>query len=376
MRKIIHIDMDAFYASVEQRDRPELKGKPVIVGGAPDRRGVVAACSYEARRFGIHSAMPGRTARRKCPQAVFLRPRFDVYRAVSRRIRDIFLDYTDLVEPLSLDEAYLDVTVNRKGMASATHIAREIRRRILAETALTASAGVSFNKFLAKTASDVNKPDGIFVITPDEAAAFIDQLPIRRFFGVGRATEKKMKAAGIHFGRDLKNISLKELTARFGKAGRYFHEIAHARDNRPVTTRRERKSIGKETTFPEDIGEVERLEEILGDIAEKLAAEVTSRRLLPMTLTMKLKYADFQQITRSISRRRPILSAGEMRTAAVRLLDQTAVTVRKARLIGISLSSFASAEPEETADFPEQRGHVQLPLPLWSSAGSSRRELL
>ena len=223
IRKIIHIDMDAFYASVEQRDNHALKGKPVIVGGDPQSRGVVAACSYEARRFGIHSAMACATAYKRCPHAVFIRPRFDVYKSVSHLIREIFLDYTDLVEPLSLDEAFLDVTKNKKGIASATQIAQQIRRQIFKNTeGLTASAGVSFNKFLAKVASDVNKPNGITVITPDQAPDFIDRLPIRKFFGVGRVTEERMLNLGIKTGADLKKLSYDDLVNYFGKAGRYY----------------------------------------------------------------------------------------------------------------------------------------------------------
>src|SRR5210317_1660639 len=235
IRKIIHIDMDAFYASVEQRDRPELKGKPVIVGGDPQSRGVVAACSYEAREFGIHSAMASATAYRLCPDAVFIRPRFDVYRAVSSEIRKIFCEYTDLVEPLSLDEAFLDVTKNYMGMPSATLIAKEIKRKIYCKTGkLTASAGVSFNKFIAKVASDMNKPDGITVITPDMAEEFIDQLPIRKFFGVGKVTEAKMRSLGIQTGADLKRFQKEKLVEIFGKSGSYFFDIAHGMEHRPV----------------------------------------------------------------------------------------------------------------------------------------------
>jgi DNA polymerase-4 len=231
-RKIIHIDMDAFYALVEQWDNPELKGKPVIVGGDPQRRGVVAACSYEARQFGIHSAMACATAYKHCPHAAFIRPRFDVYKSVFRLIREIFLAYTDLMEPLSLDEAFLDVTQNKKGLSSATRIAQQIRRQIFQRTeGLTASAGVSFNKFLAKVASDVNKPNGITVITPDQAADFFDQLPIRKFFGVGKVTEERVLNLGIKTGADLKKFSFDRLVDYFGKAGSYYYRIAHGRDD-------------------------------------------------------------------------------------------------------------------------------------------------
>jgi DNA polymerase-4 len=229
VRKIIHIDMDAFYASIEQRDNPKLKHRPVIVGGSPDMRGVVAACSYEARKFGIHSAMASSRAYRLCPAAVFIRPRFDVYRRVSEQIREIFLEYTDLVEPLSLDEAYLDVTQNKKGMKSATFIARKIKRKIHAKTGLTASAGISFNKFLAKVASDLQKPDGLTVVRPEQADGFIDRLPIGKFFGIGKVTEKKMIALGIKTGADLKKVDRVKLTEHFGKVGVYYYDIAHGR---------------------------------------------------------------------------------------------------------------------------------------------------
>ena len=271
IRKIIHIDMDAFYASVEQRDRPELKGKPVIVGGDPQSRGVVAACSYEARKFGIHSAMASSTAYRICPDAVFIRSRFDVYRAVSSQIREIFCEYTDLVEPLSLDEAFLDVTQNYKGMPSATLIAREIKRKVYDRTGgLTSSAGVSFNKFLAKVASDINKPDGITVITPDMADEFIDRLPIRKFFGVGKVTEEKMFSFGIKTGADLKKFKKEKLIHLFGRSGNYFYDTAHGLDDRPVEPNRIRKSIGKETTFSEDINNTDQMIEVLENIAAKL----------------------------------------------------------------------------------------------------------
>lgn len=252
--------MDAFYASVEQRDTPELKGKPVIVGGDPNHRGVVAACSYEARKFGIHSAMASSTAYKLCPDAIFIRPRFDVYKAVSSEIREIFHEYTNLVEPLSLDEAFLDVTENFKEMVSATLIAKEIKNQIYSRTGrLTASAGVSFNKFLAKVASDINKPDGITVVTPEMAASFIDRLPIRKFFGVGKVTEEKMIGFGIKTGADLKKYKKEKLIQIFGKSGNYFYNIAHGKDDRPVEPNRIRKSIGKETTLPEDIDDTDQM---------------------------------------------------------------------------------------------------------------------
>src|SRR4051794_39832718 len=251
-RKVIHIDMDAFFASVEQRDNPDLRGKAVAVGGERER-GVVTAASYEARRFGVRSAMPSVTARRKCPDLIFVKPRFDVYKAVSSQIRAIFADYTPLIETLSLDEAYLDVTENLKGIASATQIAHEIRARIRAETGLTASAGVSYNKLLAKLASDQNKPDGLFVITPRMGPAFVEALPVGRFHGVGLATEARMHRLGIRTGADLKAQSVAVLEQHFGKAGPYFHDIARGVDRRPVCPDRIRKSVGAETTFVRDL---------------------------------------------------------------------------------------------------------------------------
>ena len=341
IRKIIHIDMDAFYASVEQRDRPVLKGKPVIVGGDPASRGVVAACSYEARKFGIHSAMASSTAYRLCPQAVFIRPRFEVYKSVSSQIREIFCDYTDLVEPLSLDEAFLDVTRNHKGIQSATIIAREIKRQIYERTGkLTASAGVSFNKFLAKVASDVNKPDGIMVIPPEAADEFIGKLPIRKFFGVGRVTEGKMLSFGIKTGADLKKYEKKQLLRLFGKAGGYYYDIAHGMDDRPVQPNRIRKSIGKETTLPEDIDDVAHMIEILESLAFKVENSLIRRDTKGRTITLKVKYFDFKSITRSVTVEDPVESATDIVKQARSLLRKTEAGKKKVRLLGISVSNF------------------------------------
>ena len=361
IRKIIHIDMDAFYASVEQRDRPELKGKPVIVGGDPQSRGVVAACSYEARKFGVHSAMAASTAYRLCPDAVFIRSRFDVYRAVSAQIREIFCEYTDLVEPLSLDEAFLDVTNNYKGMASATLIAREIKKKIYDRTgSLTASAGVSFNKFLAKVASDMNKPDGITVITPDMADEFIDKLPIRKFFGVGRVTEEKMLNLGIKTGADLKKYKKEELIQIFGKSGRYFYDIAHGLDDRPVEPNRIRKSIGKETTFSEDIDDRDKMFEILDEIAVKLEDSLMKRDAKGRTVTLKVKYFDFKSVTRSVTIDEPADSAAVIMKYVRPLLAKTEAGERKVRLLGISISNFDDQE----ADYAKVCKQIQLPLPF------------
>ena len=269
-RKIIHIDMDAFFAAVEQRDHPELRGKPVIVGGQPNSRGVVATCSYEARRFGIHSAMPSSRAYQLCPHAIFIRPRIPAYRQVSLQIHSIFRNYTNLIEPLSLDEAYLDVTASSLFRGSATLIAENIRKEILKQTGVTASAGISYNKFLAKLASDMNKPDGQYVIKPDQGETFVEQLPIGKFFGVGKVTEARMQSLGIYTGADLKAKSLQELCELFGKSGAYYYDIARGIDQRPVTSHRIRKSIGSETTFQQDLSRREEMLEWL----YKLAREV------------------------------------------------------------------------------------------------------
>ncbi len=347
IRKIIHIDMDAFYASVEQRDRPELKGKPVIVGGEPSSRGVVAACSYEARKYGIHSAMASSIAYKRCPQAVFIRPRFDAYRAVSADIREIFYEFTDLVEPLSLDEAFLDVTENHKGMASATLVAKEIKKKISAETGnLTASAGVSFNKFIAKVASDFNKPDGITVITPEIADEFIDKLPIRKFFGVGKVTEEKMLNLGIQTGADLKKFTKENLIQLFGKSGTYFYNIAHGLDERPVEPNRIRKSIGKETTLLEDIDDIEQMLQTLEDIAVRLEGSLIKREAKGHTITLKIKYFDFQSITRSITVDEPVDNASVMMKYVKPLLSKTEAGRKKIRLLGISISSFEDQESD------------------------------
>jgi DNA polymerase IV len=361
IRKIIHIDMDAFYASVEQRDRPDLKGKPVIVGGDPKSRGVVAACSYEARKFGVHSAMASATAYRLCPDAVFIRARFDVYRAVSAQIREIFHEYTDLVEPLSLDEAFLDVTQNYKQIPSATLIAREIKRKIYERTGkLTASAGVSFNKFLAKVASDMNKPDGITVVTPEMANDFIDRLPIRRFFGVGKVTEEKMLKIGIKTGTDLKKLKKSQLIQLFGKSGIYFYDIAHGLDDRPVEPNRIRKSIGQETTLAEDIDDTDRMIEILESLAGDLADTLQKREAKGRTVTLKLKYFDFQSITRSVTIEEPADSAAVIMKYIRPLLSKTEAGVKKVRLLGISVSNFDDQQPHA-----RQAGKLrQLPLPL------------
>ncbi|MBF0538540.1 MAG: DNA polymerase IV [Nitrospirae bacterium] len=340
IRKIIHVDMDAFYASIEQRDNPDLRGKPVIVGSLPDKRGVVATCSYEARRYGIHSAMPSKTAYRLCPTAIFVRPRFDVYEAVSSEIRDIFYDYTDLVEPLSLDEAFLDVTENKKGISSATSIAEEIRERIYKTTMLTASAGVSFNKSLAKIASEHNKPDGITVIPPDAADKYIEALPIGKFFGIGKVTEKMLIERGIRNGRDLKRLSEAELVGMLGKMGINLYKIAHCKDDRPVISDRERKSLGKEVTLQEDISDKCLMLDILKSLSSIVEQNLKELNLRGRTITLKIKYHDFHTITRSISASYMINDADVIMEYVKHLLKNTEAGTRKVRLLGVAVSNF------------------------------------
>lgn len=338
-RKIIHIDMDAFFASVEQRDFPEYKGKPVIVGGSPRGRGVVAAASYEARTYGIHSAMPAARAVKLCPKAVFLKPRFDVYKEVSNQIRDIFYEYTPLVEPLSLDEAYLDVTQNKKQIPSATLIAREIKERIKLKTGLTASAGISYNKFLAKVASDMDKPDGLYLISPDEALKFLEDLDIGSFYGVGKATQSRMKSLGIHKGKDLKEWDELDLVKHFGKSGHHYYRIVRGHDNREVKPERIRKSIGKERTFSNDVSDLEWINSFLTELAEKVSEAMKRLNASGKTVTLKVRYKDFETVTRSITLQHFTNDAGQIAEVAIRLLDETEAGDRKVRLLGITLSS-------------------------------------
>ena len=331
--------MDAFFAAVEQRDRPELRGKPVIVGGDPNSRGVVATCSYEARRFGIHSAMAASKAYRLCPQAIFVRPHFDAYRAVSQQIRTIFAEYTELVEPLSLDEAFLDITASEKHRASATWVAQEILSRIHQQTGLTASAGASYNKFLAKVASDCNKPNGLTVITPEQAEAFIAELPIRRFFGVGKVTEKRMHALGIETGAELRRYSRLDLQRLFGKNGDYFYQVARGVDERPVCPHRHRKSIGKETTLQEDIDNCDQMLEILNSLALRIEAMLANDNTRAGTVTLKLKFTDFRQTTLSHSPPQTVNNADEMMDIITPLLYGSDAGQLKVRLLGITLSN-------------------------------------
>lgn len=339
-RRIIHIDMDAFYAAVEQRDNPDLAGRPVIVGGPPHSRGVVATCSYEARRFGVHSAMASARAARICPEAVFLPPRFPVYRRISLQIRALFRRFTDLVEPLSLDEAFLDVTENKPGIPSATEVAHTIKNLIREQTGLSASAGVSYNKFLAKVASDWRKPDGLTVVRPRQAAAFIAGLPIGKFFGVGPVTERRMHELGIHVGADLLRYSREEMVRLFGKAGLFYFDIARGIDERPVCPDWERKSLGKETTLAEDIGDRQKMLSILEDLGSRVEQLMEAADLQGHTLTLKVRYADFTTVTRSISFRRPLCRVADVRPYIKELLARTGAGERKVRLLGLTFSNF------------------------------------
>lgn len=339
-RKIIHIDMDAFFASVEQRDFPELRGKPVAVGGT-SQRGVVAAASYEARVFGVRSAMPTVVARRRCPRLILVKSRFDVYRAVSRQIREIFLTFTDLVEPLSIDEAFLDVTHVKQGPPSATLIAREIKAEILRETGLTASAGVSINKFLAKLASDVDKPDGLTVILPEQAESFVAALPVDRFYGVGPVTAERMKAMGIETGADLRARTEQELRKHFGKAGGHFYRIARAQDDRAVRPDRRRKSVGAERTFEEDLIKEADLHGRLKHISEELARRLERNGATGRTVTLKIKYFDFVQQTRSRTLPHEVRAAEELFTISRILLNEPSPPARPVRLLGLTVSGLA-----------------------------------
>lgn len=329
--------MDAFYASVEQRDHPELRGKPLAVGGNSER-GVVAAASYEARKFGVRSAMPSKIAARQCPDLIFVRPRFDAYKEVSAQIRALFYDYTDLVEPLSLDEAYLDVTSNKKGLPSATLIAKEIKERIRAETQLTASAGISINKFLAKTASDVNKPDGIFLIPPEQAVAYVERLPIERFFGIGKVTAEKMHKMGIHHGLDLKQWSELDLVSRFGKSGRYYYRISRAEDDRPVNPDRIRKSLGAENTFSSNITSLKEVLAKLDAIRTTLVKRMLASSTKGKTFTIKAKYEDFQIITRSKTVEYWIENDEQVTPLITEVVKQVPLT-KGIRLLGLSISN-------------------------------------
>jgi DNA polymerase-4 len=354
-RKIIHIDMDAFYASVEQRDNPDLKGRPVAVGGSRER-GVVAAASYEARKYGVHSAMPSSQAARLCPDLVFVKARFDVYKDVSRSIRSIFQQYTDLIEPLSLDEAYLDVTYPKKGKPSATLIAKEIKARIKKELHLTASAGISYCKFLAKIASDMDKPDGIYVILPKDADEFLKKLPIKKFHGIGKVTADKMKKAGIFIGNDLRKLSYEDVIRRYGKVGSFYYNIVRGIDNRPVNPERNRKSVSAENTFSKDLTQMQQVEEKVNKIGAEVWRRYDGLSVTGRTATVKIKYSDFHQITRSKTIEEGIRSEQKF----MELIDDIITTEDELigdgiRLIGLGISNFITKEdrpnPQMSIDF-------------------------
>ncbi|WP_439543074.1 DNA polymerase IV [Hyphomicrobium sp.] len=356
-RKIIHIDMDAFYASVEQRDDPSLRGRPVAVGHA-ERRGVVVAASYEAREFGVRSAMPSTTALWQCAELVFVAPRFETYRAVSDQIRRIFADYTPLVEPLSLDEAYLDVTDNLRGIPTASATAKDIRAKILAETGLTASAGISYNKFLAKLASDHRKPNGQFVITPEMGPGFIETLPVAKFHGVGPVTAAKMTSLGIHTGADLRDRPLAFLQQHFGRSAAWYHAIARGEDDRLVTPDRPRKSSGSETTFARDLTAPADIEAGVRAMADDVWAWCEKHQVFGQTVTVKIKYADFRHVTRSKTLPSPVATCAQLHETSVSLVQSVYPVTLGIRLVGVSVSKFATGSVPEQLELglPRARG--------------------
>jgi DNA polymerase IV len=358
---ILHIDMDAFFASVEQLDNPKLAGRPLIVGGNPKSRGVVAACSYEARKYGIHSAMAGAKAFRLCPHAIFVRPRIERYHEISTHIMEIFRRSTSLVEPLSLDEAFLDISADHHSFTSAAQTAESIRSQIFQETGLTGSAGVSYNKFLAKTASDINKPDGLTIISHKQAKAFIASLAIGKFYGVGKVTEQKMHTLGIRTGQDLLRFSKKEMLVLFGKAGAYFYDIARGLDTRPVQAKRTRKSIGTETTFQTDILDLDLVQQIIQDLVQKVALSLRNKKMGGHTITLKVRYQDFTTITRSLSLSSPLYDAQEILQHTPHLLRSTEAGKRRIRLLGITISNLTTGSEKKP---------VQLTLPFAKKSGS------
>lgn len=347
MKKIIHIDMDAFYASIEERENPELKGLPIIVGGRPDGRGVVATCSYAARKYGIHSAMSSKTAYALCPNAIFVHPRHDLYEAVSKQIRDIFRRYTDKIEPLSLDEAYLDVTVNKVGESDAITLAKRIKQEIVEETGLTASAGVSYNKFLAKIASDYQKPNGLTVIRKEEAQLLLDELPIEKFFGVGKVTAKDLRKIGVRKGRDLRALERDYLLLVFGKRGQMLYDFARGIDYREVENHRIRKSIGAETTFKVDIPlKSEELQHYIEELTKEVSERLEKHEKKARTLTVKIKFEDFTQITRSMTIERTLQNVEELRHYSNVIIEKVEDTGLKVRLLGISVTHLIDKNEE------------------------------
>lgn len=355
MRKIIHVDMDAFFASVEQRDRPELRGKPVIVGGSPLRRGVVSTCSYEARKFGVHSAMPSSTAMRLCPHAVFIESDHRRYQRVSELIRQEFFKLTALVEPMSIDEAYLDISQSCETLEEAKVIAENLQKAIFERTGLTASAGVSYNKFLAKSASDYRKPAGLTLITPETAPAFLDTLPIEKFFGIGKVGVKKLHTINVRCGKDLKKLSPAILKGLFGKAGAFYYGIVRGIDERPVELEGDPKSISREVTLPKDCADLRQIRIYLRMLGRKVARRAAAKGFVGSSVTIKLKFADFQNITRSITVETPVGDGSEIGKLAVTLLEKTPLAGRSVRLIGVGLSQLAPAG---------ELSQIQLRLPL------------
>jgi DNA polymerase-4 len=353
-RKIIHVDMDAFYASVEQRDNPDLRGKPVAVGGSRER-GVVAAASYEARKFGVRSAMPSVTAKRQCPDLIFVKPRFEVYREVSQQIREIFAEHTPIIEPLSLDEAYLDVTENLQGISLARDVALAIRAKIKEVTGLNASAGISYNKFLAKLASDHRKPNGQYVITPEMGPPFVETLPVGKFHGIGPATSAKMNALGLYTGLDMRNQSLEFMQANFGKAGSYYYWISRGVDNREVRADRVRKSIGAENTFFTDLTEFEAMVSELQPLIDKVWRHCEDKGTRGRTVTLKVKFADFELISRSRTLVGAVCSRSEFENVSIELSKALFPMQKAVRLLGVSISGFK---------FDEIRGSEQIALAL------------
>lgn len=351
LRKIIHIDMDAFYASIEQRDNPEYRGKAIAVGGSPEGRGgVVATASYEARKFGVRSAMPSKRALQLCPDIIFVRPRFDVYKEVSGKIREIFHRYTDIIEPLSLDEAFLDVTEDKQNIGSAIEIATMIKQAIKDELGLTASAGVSVSKFVAKIASDMQKPDGLTFIGPSRIQSFMESLPVEKFFGVGKVTATKMKTMGLHTGADLKRLSEDELVKHFGKTGRFFYKIVRGQDDREVQPHRETKSVGAEDTFAYDLTSLEEMYAELDKLAVTVSKRLNHYTLKGRTITVKVKYSDFRIITRSQSFQQGVNDKDTIVTTAQQLLAAADMNNKKVRLLGISLSNFGEVIVREKRD--------------------------
>lgn len=342
-RKIIHIDMDAFYASIEQRDNLDYRGKPIVVGGPAEGRGVVATASYEARKFGIRSAMSSRKAAQLCPQAIFVYPRFEIYKEVSGSIRDIFRRYTDLIEPLSLDEAYLDVTEDKQGIGSAIEVAKQIKQAIKEELQLTASAGVSINKFVAKIASDMQKPDGLTFIGPSRIETFMETLPVEKFHGVGKVTAEKMKQMGLHTGADLKKLSEAELIRHFGKTGMFYYKIVRGMDDRPVEPHRAIKSLSAEDTFPYDLTNLQEMNDALDKIAVIVHNRLSKRNLKGRTITLKIKYSNFSLITRSQSLSYLVDDVATIQTTAKQLLAATDWQDQPIRLLGIGVSNFGEA---------------------------------